>query len=252
MKNKLLSVLFAMLVLPVLVSAKLPIEDHDVRGVKPTDNISSLEFNPALTVLDDGQGTSISNMTVKYYYSFGDMFSVGTEVPFARFESPNDSVNGLGDVLLSASGIKKFGKFAMGAVTEFTVPTATKDELGIGKLQFSPSLYGYYEIMPQVFISAGYKHYVSLMGDSSRENINAGRIRSVIAFLSKQNWWLLADNQYYIDYHNDNANEYILEIEAGIMLYDEMSMYIKPGWHMGGNRNTKDWSLSFGVKLLSL
>lgn len=254
MLKKSLLAIFAAAVLPLSLNARIAIDDHEVAGVKPSEKISvsTLEFNPSVTVIDDKAGTSISGMTAKYYQSFNNMFSLGVELPFKRFESPNNSANAIGDILLSASALKRFDNLAFGTTWELTVPTATKDVLGIGLWQISPSVFMQYEIVPQVFLAAGYKHYASFAGPSSREDINMGRIRGVVAFLSKHNWWILADPQLYIDYKNNNANEFILEIETGIMLYDEVSIYIKPGWHIAGNRNTMDWSLNFGVKLLDL
>ena len=105
--------------------------------------------------------------------------------------------------------------------------------------------------MPQVFLALGYKHYVSVAGPSSRNDINMGRIRTMAAYISDHNWWILFDPKYYMDYEND-SDEFIIEIETGIMLFDEISMYLKPGWHAGGSGRTMDWSVNFGVKLLSI
>ncbi len=234
-----------------LFAVDLP--DCEVRGVRPSDKISTLELNPAITTFDNHGGSSLTSMTVKYYYSFGEgTYSIGTELPFSRFESPAVSKNGIGDILLSASAVKKFNKAALGAVTEFTLPSATYDELGAGKWQISPAVYGDIEIVDNVFIALGYKHYVSVAGPSSRNDINLGRVRFVAAYLSEYNWWVMLDPKYYIDYNDDKAGEFIMEVETGIMLYDEISLYLKPGWHVAGNRDTMDWSLSFGVKLLSI
>lgn len=234
-----------------LFAVDLP--ECEVRGVRPSDKISTLELNPSITTLDNHGGSSISNMTVKYYYSFGEgTYSIGTELPFSRFESPAVSKNGIGDILLSASVVKRFGNSAIGAVTEFTLPSATYDELGIGKWQISPAVYGEIEPIENVFMALGYKHYVSVAGPSSRNDINLGRIRFITAYLSEYNWWVMLDPKYYIDFEDNSAGEFIFEIETGIMLYDEISMYLKPGWHVAGNRDTMDWSLSFGVKLLSI
>ncbi|MDD6172985.1 MAG: hypothetical protein ACI352_00825 [Elusimicrobiaceae bacterium] len=251
MIKKFLSLLFCLAFAAGKIYA-IELQECEVRGVKPSDKISTLELNPAMTVIDDSAGTSITSMTLKYYYSFSNMFTIGTEVPFSRYESKENSENGLGDILLSASAVKRFGKLAFGAVGELTMPSATHNEIGIGKWQFSPAVYTEYEIVPQVFFAAGYKHYVSIAGPSSRDDINLGRIRAVAAYLSPHGWWALVDPKYYIDYKNNNAGEFIIEVETGIMLFDEMSMYLKPGWHAGGNRQTMDWSVSFGVKLLSV
>lgn len=250
MKKKLLSAVLSSVFLSANIFA-VEIPECEVRGVKPTDKISTFEFNPSLTVIDDDAGISATSMTLKYYYSFNKIFSIGTEVPLKRFESPNDSKNGIGDILVSASALLKEEKLSFGTTWEFYLPSAKYDELGAGKWQFSPAVFAEYEIVPQVFLALGYKHYVSVAGPSSRNDINMGRIRTMAAYISDHNWWILFDPKYYMDYEND-SDEFIIEIETGIMLFDEISMYLKPGWHAGGSGRTMDWSVNFGVKLLSI
>ena len=82
MLKKSLLAIFAAAVLPLSLNARIAIDDHEVAGVKPSEKISvsTLEFNPSVTVIDDKAGTSISGMTAKYYQSFNNMFSL--LVPF--------------------------------------------------------------------------------------------------------------------------------------------------------------------------
>lgn len=79
-----------------------------------------------------------------------------------------------------------------------------------------------------------------------------GRIRGLLGYLSEHNWWAILDTQYYMDYENKSKADLVMEVEVGTMLYDAVSLYIKPGWKVAGNMDTRKWSLSFGVKLLSI
>lgn len=242
---------FSFLIFTVCFANAITIEEYQIRGVRPTDKISSLELNPSLTTIDDSGGISSSAFTAKYYYSFDQSYSIGVEVPVARFESPEKSTTGLGDILLSTSYTKPTKIANLDVGLDISIPTATDDLLGSSKLALNPFAVIEFSLSDNIFFATGYKHYASVTKEHSQEHTNMGRIRNMIGFTSNLNWWAIADTQYYMDYKN-SKDEFYLEVELGAMLYNEISMYIKPGWRLGGNMQSKDWSLSFGVKLLSI
>lgn len=221
-------------------------------SVVPTHNVTSLEINPAFNVLDDTGDVSFNAVTLKAYYARTPNCNFGIEVPFVRFETPGDSENGLGDIFLSATGTREYGNVSFGLRMEGYIPTATDDALGLNKWQLLPSAFVVYALPHHFFVAAGYRHYVSVAGQSNRPDINWGRIRMNLGYLSSSTWWVVADPQFYIDYDNDNQHEMILEVELGVMINPGTSLYIKPGGHLGGNWRTKDWGLSIGFKILYL
>ena len=227
---------------------------QQIRDVLPNDSVTSLELSPSLDVLDDSGSTSLSKMTVKGFYKFAPMLTVGIEVPFARFESPTQSKNGVGDTTLSLSaGRYNEGEtWSFGAVAESILPTATSDELGSGKVQFNPSVYGVF--MPTVnwFFALGYKQHWSITGESGRDNINNARIRGAIAYLSDTNWWVLLDPRYYIDYDQKSHAKFQPEMEIGTMINHGTAVYLRGGGKMGGNMAGPDWTVSAGFKVLYL
>jgi hypothetical protein len=230
----------------------ITIDEYEIYGVRPADKISSLEINPAITVLDDSGGVSSSALTLKYYYVFSDRYSMGIELPGVRYESPDESKTGLGDVLLSVSMANHLGAVNYGIGLDTVIPTATDDVLGGDKLQLNPSAFLEFSFSPTIFFATGYKHYQSVTKKHSQEHTSMGRIRNMLGYTSQSNWWAVLDAQYYVDYENSGVNDFILGTEFGVMVDDEVSIYIKPSWRTGGNMNSKDWSLDFGVKLLSI
>jgi len=68
-------------------------------GVMPTENITSFEVNPVLNVLDDSAGISSTQLTAKMYHVINNAWNWGIELPLVRYESPEKSVSGLGDVM---------------------------------------------------------------------------------------------------------------------------------------------------------
>lgn len=227
---------------------------QQIRDVRPNDTVTSLEFTPSMDVLDDSRSTSLSKMTAKGYYHFAPNLTAGLELPFARFESPVKNKNGLGDITVSLSmGQYNLGqKWAFGAGIENIIPTATADELGSGKFQLNPSIYGVYSPNRNWFLALGYKQYWSIMGNGNRDDINQARIRGVLAYLSDTNWWVLLDPRYYIDYNNTGVAKFQPEIEVGTMINVGTALYLRSGGKMGGNMPGEDWTISMGFRVLYL
>lgn len=235
-------------------SSFLQAQIQKIRDVLPNDKVTSLEINPSMDVLDDTGSTSLSKMTVKGYYRFAPDLTFGMEVPLARFESPTQHKNGLGDITLSlAMGRYNEGQtWSYGAVLEGIFPTATADELGTGKWQFSPSVYGVYSPSVNWFFALGYKQYWSIMGDGGRDNINNARIRGAVAYLSDSQWWVLLDPRYYIDYDHKGRAKFQPEVEVGTMINAGTALYLRGGGKVGGNMQGPDWTISMGFKVLYL
>ena len=131
-------------------------------------------------------------------------------------------------------------------------PTATSNELGTGKLQFSPSVYMVYMPTKNWFMSLGYKQYWSTIGADNRPDIDKGRIRAVAGYLSDHQWWVMVDPRYYIDYENSSEVLFAPEAEIGTMINPGASVYLRGGGKMGGNMAGSAWTVSVGFKILHL
>ena len=223
-----------------------------VPGLAPTQNVTSLELTPATTVVDESGNLSVDTVTAKAYYAFNPNYNVGIEIPFSRWVSADDSIKGLGDVSLSAQAVQTGNKIDFGFKMETMLPTATDSVLGTGKWQISPSVFAVYPVNKSFFAAVGYKHYYSLVGENNRADINYGRVRLLLTYMDPDLWWLTLDPQYYIDYENNAKAELFLESELGVMINQGASLYVKPGFHLGGNWQSKDWCLSIGFKILYL
>lgn len=223
-------------------------------GVVPTENITTFEVNPSTTVIDDSGGVSSSQLTLKTYRVISERFNWGVEVPLSRYESPDKSVSGLGDALLSVSWLIPEGDrlLGYGFKMEVFVPTATDRLLGAGQLQLSPSAFILFSLPGNLYAAAGYKHYQSVVGDHARDDINYGRLRLNVGYTSPSQWWALVNLYYYMDYERGGRAEFIPELEVGTLVNEGTAFYINGSTHAAGNWNTKDWSLGVGFKLLYL
>ena len=239
-----------------LICAVLPawaqIQKFCIPGVAPSRHVTSLEFAPGMTVVDNNGSVSVNSLTSKLYYAFTPDYNVGIEVPLARFESPDKSANGLGDVLLSAQAVHSVHYIDWGVKLESFLPTATDDTLGTGKWVISPAMFAVLPVNENFFVAAGYKQYVSVAGDGGRQDLNYGRIRLLFSYMDDDQWWITFDPQYYVDYKNSGQAELVWESEIGVMVNAGTALYIKPGAHLGGNWKTRDWTLNMGFKILYL
>lgn len=235
-------------------SANAQIQRSYHYGVVPTENITTFEVNPSTTVIDDSGGVSSSQLTLKTYRVISERFNWGVEVPLSRYESPDKSVSGLGDALLSVSWLIPEGDrlLGYGFKMEVFVPTATDRLLGAGQLQLSPSAFILFSLPGNLYAAAGYKHYQSVVGDHARDDINYGRLRLNVGYTSPSQWWALVNLYYYMDYERGGRAEFIPELEVGTLVNEGTAFYINGSTHAAGNWNTKDWSLGVGFKLLYL
>ena len=223
-------------------------------GVMPTDNITSVEVSPSLTVADDSGSVSTSQLTFKTYHVINPNWNWGVEVPLARFESPEKSVSGLGDVMLAATWVKPEGDthLGYGAKMEFFVPTATDKRLGSGQLQASPALFGVWTNGNGLYAAVAYKHYVSVVGDHARDDINYGRFRLNISYLSENKWWIQTNAYYYQNFHESGKMELVPEVELGTLVNEGTAFYINGSTHAAGNWKSKNWGIGVGFKVLYL
>lgn len=222
-------------------------------GIKPTENITTFEVNPNTTVIDDTGGISVDAVTFKTYRVINPNFNWGVEVPLARYESPDKSKNGLGDILLAGTAFKQLSqKIGVGAKLEMFMPTATDDLLGTGKFIASPSAFVVWDLPYQFYIAAEYKHYVSYAGDGGRDNVNYMRPRITVGYTSPKEWYALTNLYYYVDFENHMQSEFAPEVELGTLINEGTMFYANVGTHAGGNWKLKDWSVSIGFKLLYL
>lgn len=228
-------------------------KNYIIHDVVPTENITSLEINPSLEVIDNEGSVSVSKMTMKTFFAVDQHFNIGVEVPLARFESPDGSHNGLGDVSLSLTATQYVkGPWSFGTTFEFIAPTATATQLGSGKLQFSPAVYMVYMPTKNWFMALGYKQYWSTIGADNRDDIDRGRLRGIVGYLSDNQWWVMVDPRYTIDYENSGKVLFSPEAEIGTMINPGTSVYLRGGGKMGGNMEGSAWAVSVGFKILHL
>ena len=251
--KKLLAV-FCLFCLPFICFAgELINEEIEVKGAKPTDRLTTLEFNPGIDVIDDAKGLSTNFLTTKFYYNFHDSkYNIGIEVPLMRRDGNNQGLNGLGDILLATNYTGTISQQLLyGLQLELKTPTASKSELGIGRFEISPAAFLEYSFLNGFFIAGGLKYYQSFWGNSDRADISKLRIRTNFGYISPTDWWLIVDPKLHLDFENSRQEIY-LEFEGGFMFRGNVAFYLKPGFHAAGGWHSQDWNIQLGVKFFDL
>ncbi len=228
-------------------------DDVKVKGARPSENYTTLEFNPGQDVIDDSNGVSSTFLTTKFYYGFKEsQHDFGIEVPLLRNEGNNEGVNGLGDILFATNYSGNITKQLLyGLQLELTTPTATRTDLGCGRFQISPAAFLEYSFSSGFFIAGGAKYYHTFGGDSDRATVNKLRLRSNFGYISKTDWWIIVDPKYYFNLENGKKEIY-LEFEGGFMFRGNVAFYLKPGFHVAGALKSKEWNIQLGVKFFDL
>lgn len=251
---KKLTILFVLLFFPFICFAGIiSNEEVQIKGAKPSDNYTTLEFNPGQDVIDDSNGISSTFLTTKFYYGFGERkYDLGIEVPLLRNEGNNQGLNGLGDILIGTNYSGNItNNLLYGLQLELQTPTASKTELGTGRFVISPAAFLEYSFDSGFFIAGGAKYYHTFWGDTDRDVINKVRLRTNFGYISPTDWWLIADPKYYFDLENGKKEIY-LEFEGGFMFRGNVAFYLKPGFHLAGSMHSKEWNVQLGVKFFDL
>ena len=121
-----------------------------------------------------------------------------------------------------------------------------------GKWISEPEIFAVWKLSPSFFVEAEYRHIFSFAGSSGRDDINESRYRMIFGIIGPDGWWFEFDPRYTVDYQNPGEAELIGEFELGTMINVGSSMYVRGGWHLGGNKYSYDWEFMLGFKILYL
>ncbi len=229
-------------------------ENLQVLDILPTENITSLEFKPRLKAKNDAKNDMSATLEIKPSFKLNKHWKFGAEIPVARVGNDEHSAKGLGDIMVSGSYVDYSPNkiFSYGLAMELTTPTATDHSLGDGKWVAEPEIFTVWKLSPNFFVEAEYRHIFSFAGSSGREDINESRYRMIFGIIGPDGWWFEFDPRYTVDYENPGEAELIGEFELGTMINVGSSMYVRGGWHLGGNKYSYDWEFMLGFKILYL
>lgn len=242
-------VLFASLYAPAFAYVQ---DEVYVRGILPTENITSLEIKPRFKAKDDSANKTVATVEIKPSFKLNKNWKFQSEIPVLRMSDGDYTQKGLGDIMVAGyyTQYSPDKVFSYGVGSELVMPTATYRDLGDGKWVAEPEIFLVWKLSPRFFVETEYRHIFSFAGSSGREDINASRYRMILGYVSPNHWWFEFDPRYTVDYVNKSEAELIGEFELGTMINVGTSAYIRGGWHLAGNKYSQDWELMLGFKIL--
>ena len=242
MRTYLFAFLFIVLVLPSAFAA------NDARGINPADNLTKLELLPQLRAVGD---SSVSSLTFKYDHAFRKVFGVNAELPIVRYSGHGFSENGIGDLTLRARAQHTWGRHTLIGATEFILPTATADVLGIQQYTFDPILGYVYSFGHNIFGALVAKQFISLNNTDPEfaPDVNQGQYRMLVGYASNSGWWVLADPQVWVNFET-GRQEFLAELELGTMLNKTSGVWLRAGHRLGGNWTRADWTILMGIRFM--
>lgn len=217
-------------------------EDGSPKGVNPKENLTKLEL---IHRFEGFSGRArIHAIAVKYDRALSADLGANIEIPVVRFSAPGLGETGLGDAEFRVRMVRNDGRLSWIGALEVVAPTASNDLLGAGKWQLNPGFGAVYALSRSTFVYAGYKHVLSVGGDSARRDIDQSQPRLLAAFTSPRGWWVLGDLTYTRD-HKAKTNALDIEAEAGAMLAPTVAISARIGTSaLDSTRN-----LMFGLNL---
>lgn len=242
MRTYLFAFLFIVLVFPSAFAA------NDARGINPADNLTKLELLPQLRAVGD---SSVSSLTFKYDHAFRKVFGVNAELPIVRYSGHGFSENGIGDLTLRARAQHTWGRHTLIGATEFILPTATADVLGIQQYTFDPILGYVYSFGHNIFGALVAKQFISLNNTDPEfaPDVNQGQYRMLVGYASNSGWWVLADPQVWVNFET-GRQEFLAELELGTMLNKITGVWLRAGHRLGGNWTRADWTILMGIRFM--
>lgn len=202
-------------------------EGNGAPGVNPKDNITKGEFFLKSDRLSGG--VSLRAMAVKYDMAFNASSGANIEVPWIRLSTPGGASDGLGDIAMRVRYVTSSGPWSVISAIEVVAPTANRDDLGSGKWQVNPAIGAVYALTQTSFVYVGYRHVLSVAGDSHRAAISDMQPRALFVNVWPQGHWAMADVKYTRSLKGSKSEVLDLEAEAGTMLTRDVGAWVRIG-----------------------
>jgi hypothetical protein len=207
----------------------------------------------------EGDGQS-NETTMEFRAPFADgkwQFRMRVPYDWKEADTTGDGVNniddnGLGNVnirFLTVPIMNKEKKFALATGLEVWFDTANDPKIGASSTLLGPQVFAVFFKPPGggALVAPAYQHVFSVGGkQANRSNLD---LFYLYGLKDKFIDWALLNPQAVIDYENDNDTHINIDIEVGKMLTKNQSLYLRPGFGIGGDR-AFDWNVETGWKVV--
>lgn len=227
-----------------------------IRRIDPTDFRSRIELRA--NVQEQHSGAYRTRVIPRFEYAVSKELSLRLETPVVSYDPDSSGANsetGFGDLLVRVSyrAVRRQG-YAVVTALEATFDTASDEFLGTGKYVLSPLAFAAIAVpkMRSTFFT-GAQQYVSVAGDSDRQDINYTQLRTILLTRwPKQRMYTVVDGQYFIDWERDARFGVLLEGEVGRFLSKNVALWLRPGVGIYDNDlpQVYKWNVEVGFRYI--
>lgn len=174
-------------------------------------------------------------------------FVLRIDVPLNTVHAGSTTKTGLGDIYTQALFIPRISrKFAFSVGTGLTLPTATSDLLGQGKLIIAPvAVPLWYLAKRKRLITLRFQHFVSVAGKSNRADVNYTVVDPFIGWSLDRKSWVFTNTELKWDWRSKRGSA-TTGIQFGRMISDHVGFWIKPEFPWGPGR-TGGFNIKVGM-----
>ena len=256
---KKLGILFAVLLLvsPAMAQEK----EKDNTGTNPINFTNDLRIYHNFSELNTIGDGSANTTTMQFRTPFADgKWQFQMKMPFVvdkEIDLTGNGVNNIDDVgvgnlslrFLTVPILKMEKKFALATGLEVLFDTANDPKIAGSSTSLGPQVFAVFFKPPGggALMAPAYQHVFSVGG----KDVNQSALDFFYLYSLKDNFfnWALINPQALINYESDNDTHINIDIEAGKMITKTQSVYIRPGFGIGGDR-LFDWDIEGGWKVV--
>lgn len=200
--------------------------------------------NWADTVLFRYDRFALRNLRIK---GGGKGFVLRVDVPLNTVHRGTVTKTGLGDIYAQVLFVPyATRRFAFTAGTGVSLPTATNDILGSGKVLIAPvAVPIWYLAARKRLILLRIQNFTSIAGKKSRADVNYFNLEPTVAWALDRKTWVLVNTEFKWDWRSKRGSA-VSGLQVGRMITGKSGFWIKPEIPWGPGRSG-GFNIKFGV-----
>jgi len=256
MKRIIVALALLLLVTPAIAQE----EKKDNTGTNPINFTNDLRIYHNFSTLNTlGDGTA-NTTTAQFRTPFADgKWQLQLKMPYVtnEIDSTGNGVNnidesGIGNLsvrFLTVPILKMRKKFALATGLEVLFDTANDPKIAESSTSLGPQVFAVFfkPIGGGALVAPAYQHVFSVGG----KDVNRSQYDLFYLWTFKKGIanWAMFNPQAVTNYESDGDTHVNIDLEAGKMITKAQSVYLRPGFGIGGDR-LFDWDIEAGWKMV--
>ena len=220
-------------------------EDVTEATTDPIATRNLFRVQPSYQNIDaGGNSTSVLLRTTLWYRSFlipgvpapADWYSLfRIDIPLQSLNSSTAQDAGLQDINVIDLVGRPWASITVDGGIGITIPTATHDSLGQGKLQLAPVLAAMVTGVPHARLGFLAQNYFSVAGDSDRPDLDYLSFQPLLSYYVSESWFLVSDATLSFDWKHGGDATLPIDLLVGHSFSSRLAMSLGPLWVTSGS-----------------